>query len=68
MLFVFLPFLGRVTMFCVSILKFIARHFMFKNEEDEEEKLYPNKMTEFKVLLRRFQGLVWHFPPIIILR
>ena len=59
MLFVFLPFMGRFAMFFWSIFKCLIKS---KSED------YPNKMTELKVLGHESPELIWHFPPLIILR
>ena len=71
MLFVFLPFFGRLVMFFQSILKLPINSLMlllFKKNEDENKKLYPSKMIEFKVLFRGSPELIWHIPPLIIIR
>jgi hypothetical protein len=59
--FVILPFLGRLLVFIFSI----AKCFFGKLESN----IYPNKMTEFQDLCSRgFPELIWHFPPLIVLR
>ena len=68
MLFVFLPFLGRLAMFLWSIVKLpliSLNYLLFKKAEDE---FYPNKMTELQVICRGSLELIWHFPPLIIFR
>ena len=59
MLFVFLPFLGRLLVFLLKIVIFRIK----RNGDD-----YPNKMTEFKALCHGSPELIWHFPPLIIIR
>ncbi len=61
LLFVFLPFLGKFLILILNIVKCFVRKL------DTLEK-YPNKITKFKVLCRRSPELIWHFPPLIILR
>ncbi len=57
LLFVFWPFFGR-------LLVFIAKCFFGKLDYT----LYPSKKTKCIVLCRRSPELIWHFPPLIIVR
>ena len=61
MFFVFLPFLGRLSAFVLSLLMCLIKRIRISQN-------YPNKMTKAKVLCRRSSELIWHFPPLIIVR
>jgi hypothetical protein len=58
--FVFLPLLGKLVMFASAIAMCFFRKV--------DTRYYPNKMTKFKVLCKGSPELIWHIPPLIIVR
>ena len=69
LLFVFLPFLGRLSIFFATSLKYLVSSLTLNAKEDVYDKeKYRNKMTKLKILCSRSPELIWHFPPLNILR
>ena len=62
LLFVFLPFLARLVMFFFNIIQ------CFVKKIDVNTENFPNKKTRLKVLLKGSSKLLWHLPPISIIR
>jgi len=58
--FVFLPLLGKLLMFISTIVMCFLRKV--------DTRYYSNKMTKFKVLCKGSPELIWHIPPLIIVR
>jgi hypothetical protein len=60
--FVFLPFVGRLAIGVTRIFN------CFLSKSSPGDKQYPTKMIHFKVLCGEVPELIWHFPPLNIVR